>query len=68
MPSCPTRRARALEARAADARLELLGIAALDLIGEQAIQELAMRQVVLDGLPCAQLEGLQYTRESQFLE
>jgi len=51
-------RARALEARAADARLELLGVTTLDLVGEQAVEEFAVAEIVVGSLARAQLEGL----------
>jgi hypothetical protein len=53
-----------LEARASQAQLELLAVAALDLVAEQAIEKLAVREVVVDGLAHAQLERLQDTREA----
>jgi hypothetical protein len=57
-----------LEVRSTDARLELLGVAALDLVREKAIQKLAVVDVVVDGLARAQLERLQHAGQTQFLE
>ena len=48
-----------LEARAAQAQLELLGLAALDLVAAQAEEELGVAEVVVDGFFGAQVEGLQ---------
>ena len=57
-----------LEAGAAQAELELLGVAPFDLVGQQPEEELAMREVVVDGLARAQLEGLQHAGQAQLLE
>jgi len=49
-------RARTFEARATQSHVELLAVAALDLVGEQAKQKLAVREVVVGRLPCAEVE------------
>lgn len=60
-------RAHALEARATDARLELLGVATFDLVGQDPEKEFAVAEIVIDGLSRAQLERLQHAREAQLL-
>jgi hypothetical protein len=48
-------RACSLEARAAQSQIELLPVAALDFIGEQTEEKLAVGEVVVDGLSRAQI-------------
>jgi len=57
-----------LEAGAADALLELLAVAAVDFVGEQAVEKLAMREVVVDRLSGAELERLQDAGQPKLLE
>ena len=57
-----------LEARAPQTLVELLGVASLDLVGEQAVEELGVGEVVVDGLAGAQLEALQDAGEAELLE
>jgi hypothetical protein len=45
-----------LEAGAADALLELLAVPALDLVRQQPVHELAVAEVIVDGLAGAQFE------------
>src|SRR2546423_534004 len=49
-------RAHALEARAADPRLELLGVATLDLVGQDPEEEFAVAEIVVGGLSRAQVQ------------
>ena len=53
-----------IKGRSAHSQLELSGIAALDLVGEEAKQKFGMRKAVLCGLPRAHLECLDDARQS----
>src|SRR5262249_48032717 len=57
-----------LEARAAQALLELLGVASLDLVAADAEEEVGVGNLALDGLLGTQVEGLQHAGEPQLLE
>jgi hypothetical protein len=61
-------RLEGLEVGAAQTLVELAAVAALDLIAEQAVEELGVRQVVIGGLSGAQIERFQNARQTQFLE
>src|SRR5690606_14440944 len=61
-------RADLLEASAADTLLDLLGVAAVDLVLEQAHEELEVRQVVLGSLALPDVETLEQAAQSQLLE
>src|SRR5437867_4631126 len=59
---------RVLEARAAEAHVELLRLAAFHLVGEEPVEEFARRERVVGGLADAEIEGLEDTREAELLE
>ena len=54
----------ALEAGAAEALVELPAVAAFGLVVEQAIEELAVADAVVDGLAGAQVERLEHARQA----
>jgi len=54
-----------LEVRAAHALVELLGVAPLDLVLDEAIQEFLIAQVVVCCLPQSQLGRLQHPTQAQ---
>lgn len=58
-------RLRMLEVCAADALIELLSVAALDLVGQQTKQEFFIQQPVLSGLLQAKLERLEYAAQAK---
>lgn len=57
-----------VELGAAQAQTQLLAVAALDLVHEEAQEELVEGEVVVDGLATADVEGLEQAGEAQFLE
>ena len=61
-------RLRLLEASPPKPQLKLFAVAALGLVGEQSIEKLDVRKVVVGGLAHAQLERLQHARHAQLLQ
>lgn len=61
-------RAFVLEVGAMEAELQLLPVATLDLVVEQAVQELGVVEVVVDGLLDAQRKRLEHPGEPELLE
>ncbi len=56
------------EGGAREAQLKLLGLAALHLVGQQAVKELGGADVVVSGLPEPQVQRLEDAGEAQLLE
>ena len=57
-----------LEIGASQPAVDLLGVAAIDLVGQHAQQKLGVHEIVIDGLAQSHVEGLEDAGQAQLLE